>query len=127
MKFKIGISIIIAATIATIFIRLQNIPDPLPNDLIGIWHSDSPGYQDRYFEISDAIMVFGQGNRRLNIQFVSRIKEKKVKGGLRQYTIHHQDNYGFEQKTVIFFNRADVNTIWFGNQENVVWKKFTLS
>lgn len=127
MKIKIGLFIIFAVVAAAIIFRINSIPDPLPEDIIGVWHSDSPGYKDRYFELSDAIMVFGQGGRHLDIQFITRIKVKKIRGGLTQYTIHHKDNFGFEQQTVFFIKRAEVNTLWFNNQEYVTWQKFKLS
>lgn len=129
MKLKVGLFIILilAAVTAVIILRLKRIPDPLPRNITGVWHSDSPGYQNRYFELSDAIMVFGQGERRLNIQFISRIKVKKIRGNLTRYTIYHQDTYGFEQKTVFFFEQADVDSLWFNNQENVIWQKYQLS
>ena len=127
MKLKIGLIIVLAATAAAIIFRVSRIPDPLPQEVVGVWHSDSPGYIDRFFELSDAIMVFGQGERRLEIQFITRVEAEKVKDGLSRYTIYHQDKYGFEQKTVFFFKQGDVNTIWFKNQDNVTWQKYTLS
>jgi hypothetical protein len=127
MKLKIGILIIIAATATAIILSVNRIPDPFPQHMIGVWHSDAPGYEDRYFELTDAIMVFGQGQRRLNIQFISRVKAKQLKGGRTRYTIHHKDSYGFEQKTVFLFEKGDVGRLWFNHQENVVWQKFQLS
>lgn len=92
-----------------------------PPDLLGIWETDAPKYENRYIEITNGSLIFGLDD---GDNIVNTIKYIKVKqeGFLSAYTVHYSDPEGDTWTLTLIYNPHDA-TFTVQNRDDV-WIKF---
>ena len=96
----------------------------VPENLIGIWRTESPNYADRIFELRKNEVVFqiGEGkfesHRITNIEKEENQKEKKI-----LYILSYKGEKGHETKFLFYHYPEERGAIRFKNQQEMVWTK----
>ena len=96
----------------------------VPENLIGIWRTESPNYADRIFELRKNEVVFqiGEGkfdtNRITSIEKEEDQKEKKI-----LYILSYKGEKGRETKFLFYHYPEERGVIRFKNQQEMVWTK----
>jgi hypothetical protein len=91
------------------------------DELVGLWVTSAPGYQDRYFSITKSAIVFGAGANKADGQPVRNI-EAIPEGSQIFYTIAYGRSKGEEQFFSFYYDRKQ-KVITFRNQSHLRWKK----
>ena len=95
-----------------------------PEDLIGVWETSAPKYEDRFFEIKKDEIVFGTGQGTLDSHAIKKVETGKIRGeeGIL-YTVSYKNQEGLEDKFSFYYHPEKGGTIRFKNQEKIVWTK----
>jgi|PlaIllAssembly_1097288.scaffolds.fasta_scaffold152387_1 hypothetical protein len=100
----------------------------VPEDLIGVWETTSPDYEDRFFEITSGEVIFATGENTSDTYPITKIRMEKDPAGQKTlYTISHKNVEGKEYKFSFYYDPANQGTIRFKNQQEMVWTKKTSS
>lgn len=92
-----------------------------PVELIGLWVTSAPGYEDRYLSITDSAIVFGRGSADAEGQAVRKIET--IQEGTRiLYIIAYGSSRGKEQLLSFYYDPVQ-RVITFRNQSHLTWKK----
>jgi hypothetical protein len=96
----------------------------VPDDLIGVWKTSTPEYEDRFFEIKKDEIIFGTGEGNVDTHRISNIEMEKVRGAESSlYTIHYKNLEGQEYKFSFYFDPIKHGLIRFKNQDKMVWAR----
>lgn len=99
-------------------------PVPFPDNLLGVWVSDSGSYEDRYIEINETRIIFGTGETVPNIFFINSF-ESKPHREKTEWIFHCEIKKG-ESFTISFLSPADPNSdegIQLKNSPQALWYK----
>ena len=96
--------------------RLESVPD----ELVGVWKTTSPRYQDRFFEISEDLVVFGTGGRNTEAHPIVSISEALEDERLL-YAISYESAEGEESEFSFYYDPAGSGVIRFKNQQDMAW------
>ena len=96
--------------------RLESVPD----ELVGVWKTTSPRYEDRFFEISEDLIVFGTGGRNTEAHRILSIREALEDERLL-YAISYESAEGEEYGFFFYYDPAGSGVIRFKNQQNMAW------
>lgn len=118
------IKILILITIVTVFLGCQVFRDKtIPEELIGLWETSEPRYEDCTFELKDEMIIFNNYPEYTNINYITDIEKSPEKDRVL-YHIHYEDQEGQEFKLSLFYDKtADVGVIRFKNQKEIIWTK----
>ena len=94
---------------------------PLPDELIGEWHTSNAIYSDRSFEIDPVSIRFGTGGGTATTGFIKKVSAVH-QGARTVYTISYQTGESLN-KVVFYYETAKGNVIHFRNQEDIAWTK----
>ncbi len=88
---------------------------------MGVWRTRSPDYENRFFEISEDLIVFGTGGGNRETYSISSIREAPDDNGLL-YTLSYyatagEDKHGF----FFYYDAAGGGVIRFKNQQEMAW------
>ncbi len=98
----------------------------VPEDLIGVWGTTSPTYEDRSFEIKADEIIFGTGEDKFDTYPITKIRiEKDRKEQKTLYLICYKNIEGKEYKFFFYYDPANQGTIRFKNQKEMLWTKKT--
>jgi hypothetical protein len=101
---------------------------PVPDDLIGVWETTAPTYEDCFLEIKANEIIFGSGEKKFDTYPITKIKmEKDLKEQKTLYIICYKNITGQEYKFSFYYDPANQGTIRFKNQKEMVWTKKNLS
>ena len=95
-----------------------------PEDLIGVWKTSDPKYEDRFLEIDRSTITFGKGGGDSDTHPITSIEVEKgpeAKGNL--YTIAYKDKEGQKFNFLIYYDPANQGTIRFKNQDQIEWTR----
>ena len=98
---------------------------PMPEGLIGTWHTDAPDYAGRFFSLSAdelSLLLIGTGTatpERYRITAVIRIRDDY--GML--HTIEYSDSDGTDYRMGFYYDPADDGRLSLKNQLNMIWRK----
>ncbi|MBU1194330.1 MAG: hypothetical protein KKE62_02600 [Proteobacteria bacterium] len=100
--------------------------DPVlfPDNLIGMWVTDTEQYEDRYIEIDKTRIILGTGETVPNIFFVNRVESEPF-GEKTEWIFHCEIKKG-ESYTISFLFPADPDSgegIQLKNSPQIVWYK----
>jgi len=96
----------------------------VPDDLIGVWKTSAPQYEDRFFEIKKDQIIFGTGDGNSDTHRINNIEMEKIRGvESRLYTIHYKNLEGQEYKFSFYYDPIKHGVIRFKNQDNIVWTR----
>jgi hypothetical protein len=95
-----------------------------PEDLIGVWKTSAPQYEDRFFEMKKDEIIFGTGPGTFDSHVINKVEMGKVRGEEgKLYTIYYKNQEGVEDKFSFYYNPGKGGAIRFKNQEKIVWTK----
>ena len=95
----------------------------IPPELVGIWKTEDPRYENRYFEFTPGTLTLGRGEERTEIHPIRSIKKSQdVHGTL--YAVGYM-NYAenFEDILLFYYDPGEGGTIRFKNLPEIVWAK----
>ena len=94
---------------------------PVPDELIGEWHTSNAIYSDRSFEIDPVSISFGTGGGIFTTGFIRKVSAVQ-EGARTLYTISYQTDESVN-KVYFYYETADSKVIYFRHQEGIVWTK----
>ena len=99
-----------------------NKPDFLPSEILGTWTTAVPKYQGRFFELTEVYIVFGIGDNKVEIYFITDIKRTIDDIGVL-YTVMAQNLKGINDKFSFYYKRERIGAIRLKNQQGILWTK----
>jgi hypothetical protein len=111
---------------------LHNPPrnNEVPPYLIGVWRSNTPGYEDRYFQFARRNLVFGTGGIEGEAYMVAEVQSSPVdegaQGGASKrmlVTIRYMKTDKLEYELSFYYDPEPAGLITFKNQEHLKWTK----
>ena len=94
--------------------------ESVPDELVGVWKTTSPRYEDRFFEISEDLIVLGTGGRNTEAHRILSIREALEDERLL-YAISYESAEGEEYGFFFYYDPAGSGVIRFKNQQNMAW------
>lgn len=94
----------------------------VPDNLLGVWKTTHPKYADRFFEIKNDLIIFGQGDGKSEFHAFADIESTR-EGKQIFYTIIHINHHGQRFTFSFYYDPTDGGTIRFKNQKQIVWTK----
>ena len=94
----------------------------IPDGLIGVWTTEAPRYQDRFFDLRPEKVIFGTGNGNSNSNPIVAIETAEEDGHLR-YNIDYWGSEGQEYTFSFYYDPANGGVITLKNQRNIDWRK----
>jgi hypothetical protein len=95
----------------------------VPEELLGVWETLSPRYEDCSIEFESGKVIFQNGLHYLNVNSITNVK-KSTDDDKTLYHIYYKDNDGQGYKLSLFYletpNRAELR---FKHQEEITWLK----
>ncbi|MGA8180800.1 MAG: hypothetical protein WB792_12135, partial [Desulfobacterales bacterium] len=85
------------------------------------WTTSSPGYQDRFIELTKGTLVYGLGGDKKNVYIISSL-EKNTNEKNTIYTISYK-NSEVKFTRSFYYHPEDGGTIQFKHQEHIKWRK----
>jgi hypothetical protein len=120
MKLKrIVIPVLILAAALYVFYSKKN--RDIPANLIGEWTTSSPGYQDRFIELTKETLVYGIGGDKEEVYTIISLG-KTLEGKNTIYTINYK-NSEVKFTRSFYYHPEDVGIIQFKHQEHIKWRK----
>jgi hypothetical protein len=96
----------------------------VPEELIGVWVTKDPNYQDRPFEIKKNTVIFEQGLGYLDFDVYPILGVKKTESeGQTLYIIYYTIPSGKKFEFSFYYSAANGGEIRFKNQPEMVWTK----
>ena len=96
----------------------------VPEELIGVWVTKDPNYQDRPFEIKKNTVIFEQGLGYLDFDVYPIVGVKKTESeGQTLYIIYYTIPSGKKFEFSFYYSAANGGEIRFKNQPEMVWTK----
>lgn len=115
--------ILVAFALLVTVIGCQSSTDnAVPDHLLGVWKTSHPKYADRFFEIKNDALIFGQGGEKIKLHALADIENTR-QGKQIFYTITHINHRGQRYKFSFYYDPTDGGTIRFKNQKQIVWTK----
>jgi len=94
--------------------------ESVPDELVGVWKTTSPRYEDRFFEISEDLVVFGTGGHTTEAHpIVSMSGTREDERPL--YAISYEIAEGEEYEFFFYYDPAGSGVIRFKNQLDMAW------
>ena len=95
----------------------------VPEELLGVWKTSSPRYEDCSLEFDGKKVVFRNGLTHCDMNHITNVK-KSTKDEKILYHIYYKDNQGEEYKLSLYYiDTPDRDVIRFKHQEKIVWFK----
>jgi hypothetical protein len=98
--------------------------------LIGVWKSETPGYQDRYLMFVERNVAFGTGGYDGESYIVAEVQSSPVGDEMQDaasmktlYTIRYMKADRVEYDLSFYYQEKPVETITFKNQETLKWTR----
>lgn len=115
----VGVTITLLILVAASTWRVPN--RLVPTALVGKWHTKATNYADRTFELDPVCISFTTGDGTISVGFIKEVEEVS-EGGRMLYTVSYTVDEEPNQVS-FYYDPNNGRTIWFKNQENVVWRK----
>ena len=123
MKF-IKIMVPLLALLAVGLLYWPDRPSYIPQKLWGVWQTDHKRYAGRHLDISEAIFTIGQGQEKIQVFFIHKVK-KTLEGQRERYTLYYREHEKAQEplQTFTFYYREteDGDRLQLKNQEEIIW------
>lgn len=96
-------------------------PAPVASELIGVWHSASPGYERNAMEFLDHAVVFTAGDNYLTVHPITGFQADREDGFERTRIRFQYSNDGKSLEADLYL--SDDGGLVFRNQRAVVWRQ----
>jgi hypothetical protein len=123
MKLK---RILIAIAILTTCFGCQTRNKTTAAELVGVWKTSAPKYEDRYLVITNNQMVFRSGEQDITVNTITNIEKVQQENYWILYTVdcENDENKKEQKQTISFYYSPDKGgIIKFKNQEGMEWKR----
>jgi len=90
--------------------------------ILGVWKTSHSKYADRFFEIKNDALIFGQGGEKIELHALADISESR-EGKLFFYAISHINHHGQRYTFAFYYDPDDGGTMRFKNQRRIIWTK----
>jgi hypothetical protein len=95
----------------------------VPEELLGVWETSSPRYEDCSLEFDNRRVIFQNGLTHFDINHITNVK-KSTEDEKTLYHIYYKDNQGGEYKLSLYYLEGpDKGVIRFKHQEEIAWLK----
>lgn len=122
--------VVIILAILTPFLHNPPRNNQVPSNLIGMWKTKAPGYEDRYILFVERNVAFGTGGYDGEAYIVAEVESSPVgdeteKGASKKtlYAIRYMKSDKLEYELSFYYEPEPVETITFKNQEHLRWTK----
>ena len=111
---------------------LHNPPraNDVPPYLVGLWRTDTPGYEDRYLQFTPRNVIFGTGGYEGESYIVAEVEVSPVDegpqggaGGRSLLTFRYMKADKLEYSLSFYYEPKPTETITFKNQETLKWTR----
>jgi hypothetical protein len=68
--------------------------EPVPSELIHVWRTTAPAYQDRHLEVRKDLLVFGTGGNLSDLYLIDGVESEPGADGSTRYTIRYRADDG---------------------------------
>jgi len=102
------------------------VTEKVPVELIGIWETTFPEYEEAQIEITATTISFINGPDHRDTNRVTRF-ENKMHYGRQLYIIDYKNDEGAEYSLPLYYSAVAGNNpmLRFKNQEQIIWRKST--
>jgi hypothetical protein len=99
--------------------------ETIPDALVGVWKTSTPGYEDNSLELKKDEIVFGEGHSEFSVDSIYKVETVRPPGeNTVLITIHYTDEYGKDSATSIYYDATPPGSIRFKNQTQIEWRLF---
>jgi hypothetical protein len=91
----------------------------VPPNLIGVWKTSSPNYEDRYLKFTEKTLTYGIGDGEEISHYIDRI-DVNGENGIEEYTFHYKDEVG--EKWTLFLTYSPNGTLQLRHGKEI-WMK----
>jgi len=97
--------------------------DDVPEELLGVWKTSSPRYEDCSLKLDSDWVIFQNGLNTLNMNRITTVKET-TEDNKTLYHIYYKDMKGQEYTLSFYYlQKADRDLIRFQHQTEIAWLK----
>lgn len=98
--------------------------ETLPPELVGVWASSAPRFEDDTLELSKEFIVFTSGKFQnfINVNFILKVEEKPERNHIF-YIIHYENIHDQKFKFSFYYYPKKGGVIRLKNQMDTEWKK----
>ena len=98
----------------------------VPEELFGTWKTTSPGYETASLILTTDSIIFMNGEY-VDINRISKIEKHDV-DGMTVFVVFYTSTNGLKYEIPIchYSSEKDGSSIWFKNQEHIVWLQISL-
>lgn len=116
--------LIIAGTLigGLLFFMMNRGTTRVPANLLGMWVTDSAGYEDRYMIMEEENLIFGTGGNNSDHYFVNRVRENNDNSEI-YYTVYYENDEKTEFRLKFTYKTEQYETIIINHMENIIWTK----
>ena len=94
----------------------------VPDELVGVWRTSAPKYEDCYLELTKDLIIFVNENFLQNMDANSIYKVKKDDKDLL-YTIYYKNDEGLKYQFSFYYDPSEGGVIRFKHQTQIEWTK----
>ena len=91
-------------------------------DLIGVWKTEDPKYEDRFFQLEPQTLILGIGEGRVNTYRIQSVRWSLDRVGTL-YTVSYWDYQEQTAETFAFYYDSVGGVIRLKNQQQIEWRK----
>ena len=91
-------------------------------DLIGVWKTEDPKYEDRFFQLERQTLILGIGEGRVNTYRIQSIRWSLDPVGTL-YTVSYREHHEGMDSTFAFYYDPSERVIRLKNQDQIKWRK----
>jgi hypothetical protein len=126
MKFRHAL-ITLAILTSLLGCRAAQEPVVVPPEVIGVWKTVDPRYEDRYFELTAGTVTLAMGEDSKE-SYPIQTFEKSQEMGATLYSLTYRNLVeGITDTLSFYYEPREGGVIRFKNQRNIEWKKGTKS
>ena len=96
-------------------------PPEVPKELIGVWITDDPRYEDRFLKLEERTIHFGIGGDQASENPIIDVEELPVEGSII-YRIKYLSPEGLEYSQSLYYDQQS-EEIRYKSRPSVVWKR----
>ena len=121
---KIACIFLSLAVLISLFGCQSGGPDGLPGELIGVWKTSAPKYNDCSFELTRDYIIFTNSHSAAHVDtnFVLNMKQVPERGHFL-YTILYENIHEQKYKFSFYYYSTKDGVIRLKNQTDVEWRK----
>ena len=99
--------------------------ETIPDALIGVWKTSTPGYEDNSLELRKDQILFGVTQTEFNVNSVFKVETVRLAGEKTSLiTIYYTDEEGKDNASSIYYDETPPGSIRFKNQMQIEWRLF---